>query len=119
MVLKEGEIVHVITRRLFDSDVRHHFVGEVKAVSDRAARVRGYSFVHDIMKGRFVRRQNLRIRIVPIGDGGTIINVLPNDVDLESLKYEAGGEEEQLVLTDKKSFRYNMSEFLCRKHSGR
>jgi hypothetical protein len=48
MVLTEGEKVHVITRRLFDNDLRRHFVGEVKAVSDVAVRLEGYAFVLNI-----------------------------------------------------------------------
>ena len=109
-VLKEGEIVHIITRRQFESDAIRHFVGEVKAVSDTVARVRGYLFVYDMMKGHFVRRRNPRVRIVPLADSGTIVNVLPNNVDPDSLTYEIG-DEEQLVLTDRKSFTYNLSEF--------
>jgi hypothetical protein len=114
-VLKEGEIVHVITRRQFEKDAIRHFVGEVKAASDTVARVRGYLFVYDMVKGHFVRRRNPRVRIVPLADSGTIVNVLPNNVDPDSLTYEIG-DEEQLVLTDKKAFTYNLNEF--RYHDG-
>ena len=33
MVLQSGEKVHIVTRRMFDGDLRRHFAGEVKAVA--------------------------------------------------------------------------------------
>ena len=46
MIIK-GEKVFVITRRLFDEDLRRHFVGEVQEITNVAMRVQGYSFVFD------------------------------------------------------------------------
>jgi hypothetical protein len=46
-LVKPGEVVHVIERRLFSGDVRRHFVGEIEACTDRALRLKGYLFVYD------------------------------------------------------------------------
>jgi len=44
----------------------------------------GYLFVYNAVAGEFVRRRHQRVYIIPIGDSGTIVNVLPDDVDLEN-----------------------------------
>jgi hypothetical protein len=112
MVLKEGEIIHAITRSLFKDDARRHFAGRVIEASEQAVRARGYLFVYNAVAGEFVRRRHQRVYIIPIGDSGTIVNVLPDDVDLENLTYEAEAEADDFVLTDRKDLRYSFSEFL-------
>lgn len=108
MVLAVGEKVHIQYRRHFDSDVRRHFVGEVKWYSDGIARLRGFSFLYDDGLQAFVRLGAERTRLVPLGSGD-IINLLPADADLEEARYEAdtdGG----LVFTDGRTFHLEIAE---------
>lgn len=39
MIIERGEKVHIITRRLFESDLRRHFVGEVLDSEGSVARI--------------------------------------------------------------------------------
>ncbi|HLC03620.1 MAG TPA: hypothetical protein VJK02_11330 [Anaerolineales bacterium] len=47
MVITVGEEVHIITRRLFENDLRRHFAGLVEEVSRSLLRARGHVFVFD------------------------------------------------------------------------
>ena len=114
MILSEGEQVHVVMRRSFDGDLRRHFVGRVEAVSDSAARLRGYAFVFDTNRNQYERRTGVRTRIIGLADSGLLINVIPSDVALDRLSYQMN-EERQLVITDGAGFSMNVSEFNVRR----
>ena len=110
MLLKPGEKIHVITRRHFDGDLRRHFVGQVVAATENTARVRGYTFVFYPGPNEYVRRPDLRERIIALSDAGNIVNVIPENVNLEDLIYRAS-EQNRLVVTDRKSFSLDINEF--------
>ena len=110
MLLKPGEKIHVITRRLFEGDLRRHFAGEIVAADDRAVRVKGYTFVFYPTRNEYVRRPDLRERIVVLADADNIINVIPENVNLEDLAYRPS-EENRLVVTDHRSFYLDINEF--------
>lgn len=110
MVLQPGEKVHVVTRRLFDGDLRRHFVGEVKSVSDWVMRVEGYAFVYDSGISQYVRREERRTRIISISDFGQVINVIPSRVDLDKLEYRLN-DQQRLVVTDNADFHLDINEF--------
>lgn len=110
MLLKPGEKIHVITRRSFDGDVRRHFVGQVVAADESAVRVRGFVFVFYPGPNEYVRRPDLRERIIALADAGNIINIIPEGVNLEDLVYRAS-EQNRLVVTDRKSFNLDINEF--------
>ena len=108
-LLKSGEIVHLIERRMFPDDVRRHFVGQIEVVSDRAIRLRGYLFVYDAGSSKFFRKPEIRTRVVPL-DNRVVINVLPEGVSVEEVHYihDADG---NLSLTDGREFELDISEF--------
>jgi hypothetical protein len=87
-LLRQGEKLHVIERRAFDGDARRHFVGEVEAANDVAVRVRGYTFVCNPMTGNFDRREPLRTRIIPLSAAGVVVYVIPEDIEIEAVRYE-------------------------------
>ena len=109
-MLTKGEKVFIVTRRLFETDLRRHFVGEVLEASGATARVRGYAFIFDENNNEFARRNELRTRIFTLIDAGLTINVIPREVVLEDVKYTMN-EKNQRILTDKKSFQMNVGEF--------
>ena len=111
-VVQPGETVHVIERRLFSGDVRRHFIGEIEACTDRALRVRGSLFVYDSGASGFVRKQEARTRIIPL-DNRVIINVLPEGISLEAIRYSRDAEG-NLTLTDDSGFELDISEFSTR-----
>ncbi len=109
-MLSNGEIVLVITRRLFEGDLRRHFVGKIQNVSGAIIRVQGYVFVFDDSSKEFVRREDQRIRIFSLIDAGIVVNVLPPDINVSEMHY-AIDRDNQRILTDGKSFKMNVSEF--------
>ncbi|CAN5619693.1 hypothetical protein BH24DEI1_BH24DEI1_18260 [soil metagenome] len=119
MLLSVGEKIHIVTRLLFENDVRRHFVGEVEAATESIARIRGYAFVFEFDSNmyRFVRRPELRVRLVSLADGNNVINIIPREVDLEDLQYEdlqydsSPGKTKHVVITDGKSFSLDVHEF--------
>ena len=110
MLVNKGEKVHVMTRRLFEGDLRRHFAGEVMEASESGVRLEGYVFVLDPTKNHFVRRVEKRVRIIGILDSGHIIKVIPPDVRLEDLKYLLSPDK-RLVVTDGREFSLDVNEF--------
>jgi len=47
MIVSANEKVHIITRRLFDEDLRRHFAGVVLEVAEGTIRAIGYAFIYD------------------------------------------------------------------------
>ena len=76
MVLNSDDKIHVIIRRRFDTDLRRHFIGEVNDATETVVRVSGYVFVLDMKTNLFVRRLQLRTRIVSLVDAGKITKIL-------------------------------------------
>jgi len=108
-VLAVGDKLHVMTRRLFADDVHPHFVGAVSAVAGPLFRAQGYSFVFDSGTNSYVKHPEARTRLFSLSDAGHIINVIPQEVDLNSLQYRivAG----RLAITDSRGFSLEINEF--------
>jgi hypothetical protein len=86
MVLNNGEYVHIIHRQLFPDDGQRHFVGTVESHEGNLLRVRGYLFAMDRKRNEFVRREQLRIRVISLGDA-IILNVLPAHANIDKITY--------------------------------
>jgi hypothetical protein len=110
MLLKSGDKVHIITRRLFESDLRRHFVGEIKEATDVAVRLEGYVFVHEAHLNQYARRPERRVRVFGLADNGLIINVISSSVRLEDLSYQMSPQD-RMIITDGKSFSLDINEF--------
>jgi hypothetical protein len=109
-LLSPGEKIHVMHRRRFEKDVRRHFVGQVEAYEQGIARTSGYVFViDDLSKHLFIKRPDRRTKLVPVASGDVIVNVIPEDVDLESVVYELKGR--MLSVTDGSRWSMDVKEF--------
>lgn len=86
MILNIGEYVHIIHRPLFPADATRHFVGTVESHEGALVRVKGYLFAMDTTRRQFVRREQLRTRVVSLHDG-VIVNVLPAHVKIDQITY--------------------------------
>jgi hypothetical protein len=86
MIINIGEYVHIIHRQFFQSDAQRHFVGTVEGHEGNLIRVKGYLFAMDSTQSLFVRREQLRTRIVSLGDA-VIVNVLPSHVKIDEITY--------------------------------
>ena len=110
MVLSKGEKVLIIIRRLFEKDLRRHFIGEILEVSAELIRVSGYSFIFDENDKGFKRRGKLQINIFSLVDAGVEVIVLPEDVILDEIWYDINAKGHRII-TDRKSFHMRVSEF--------
>ncbi len=107
--LEIGTKVHVITRRLFEEDLRRHFVGSITGGSGNYHEVQGYAFIFQPGKNEWQRRPELRTRIFSLSSSGLIVNVIPDDIDTAALVYAVAGN--RLVLTDNARFSLDINEF--------
>ncbi|MSU61121.1 MAG: hypothetical protein EXS31_01790 [Pedosphaera sp.] len=88
MILKKGEKIHVIHRRHFEKDPHRHFVGIVDDYESGVARVTGHVYTVDSSKFAFVRRQEVRVRLISIVSGDMLVNIIPATVNLEKIVYQ-------------------------------
>ena len=109
-MLTKGDKLYIITRRLFESDLRRHFVGEVIEISAATVKVTGYAFVFDQAANEFVRHDDVRIRVFSLIDSGLVIGVLPRDAYLEDIRFYLD-DQRRRILSDQKTFTMNVSEF--------
>lgn len=109
-ILKPGEQVLVIHRRRFDKDIRRHFVGTVEAYQDGIARASEYVFViDDLNKHLFIKRPDRRTKLIPIASGDVIVNVIPDLVDIEAVRYVLA--DRTLWGTDGHGWKMDVKEF--------
>lgn len=108
-VVKVGDKLHIITRRVFEEDVRRHFAGEVTAASDELFEIQGFTFVFHGGTNEYRKRPELRTRIFSLADSGHIVNRIPREVDIGSLEYRVI--ERRLVVTDMQAFELDINEF--------
>lgn len=109
MILEVGEKVHIIERRYFMEDLRRHFTGQVIRCAEQAVRLKGHAWVFDKVEGQFIMKPEERERIVCFGDR-MVINVIPEDVNLDEIRY-VNLSEKGLVVTDGKDFMLEITEF--------
>ena len=55
-MLKQGDKLLIVHRRLFEKDTPRFFVGEVQAYDDGLAKVKGYTFVKDVFSGSMQKK---------------------------------------------------------------
>lgn len=91
MILNPGEKVHIIHRRHFEKEPHRHFVGVVDAYEGGIARMTGHVYTVDPAKFMFVRRPEMRTRVVSIVAGDLLLNIIPADVDVEKIVYKHEG----------------------------
>ena len=109
-ILNPGDKIHVMHRRNFEKDVRRHFVGQVEAYEQGVARASGYVFViDDLSRHLFVKRPDLRTKLIPVGSGDVVINVVPGSVALEKVEYVL--RDRSLFVTDGSDWSMDVKEF--------
>src|SRR5437764_2534626 len=86
MIINTGEYVHIIHRQLFREDAQRHFAGTVESHEGNIVRVKGYLFAMDSTNSQFVRREDLRTRVISLNDA-VIVNVLPAHVKIDEITY--------------------------------
>ena len=108
MVLKAGNRILVVHRRLFEGDIARFFLGVVDAYEAGLARVTGFTFVREALEGKVLRKPEARTKILSLSSGTLIVYSLPDDLAIENVHIRAG--DGKLVLTDGGSFDINLAE---------
>lgn len=109
MILRCGEKIHVIHRRHYEKDAHRHFIGTVESYESGVARVVGHVFTVDTVKFQYVRRPEVRTRIISVVSGDLLINVIPASVDLEKVSYKH--EKKSVRVSDGSDWFLDLSEF--------
>lgn len=107
-MLEIGNKVLIAHRRLYEKDESRYFVGEVLDYSDGVVKVKGYTFVRDLISGNFLRKRDPRTKIASILSGTMIFYMLPSETEIDSVHFEFNDSE--LDLVDAKGLKMNMTE---------
>ena len=97
MILDPGNKVLVSHRRLFAQDEQRFFVGEVLAYDAGVAKLQGYSFVLDTMRGEVLRKDDSRVKIISVQSGSLIVYQLPDELAVDAVTFAL--DEAGLVMT--------------------
>jgi hypothetical protein len=108
MLLDVGDKVLVAHRRLFEGDESRFFVGRVDGYEAGLVKVSGWSYVHDVVSGQMVGKDEIRTKIISLSSGTLIVYQLPRHLALEGVEF--GFSDGRLRLTDGAGFSMNLSE---------
>lgn len=117
-MLKPGEKLLIVHRRLFEKDTSRFFVGEVLDYEAGLARVKGYTFVKDMFSGSMKKKPDLRTKIISIVSGTLIVYPLPVTVLLDSVRFSLD-QEGGVILTDEGGFSMDVSESVYKQEINR
>ena len=109
MILKAGEKVHVIHRRNYEKDNHRHFIGVVDGYEGGVARITGHVYTVDTAKFTFIKRPEVRTRLVSIVSGDVLLNIIPAKVNLEKITYKQ--ERKAVRVSDGSDWHLDISEF--------
>jgi hypothetical protein len=89
MILENGDVVLVSTRRMFERDETRFFLGRTLASDGPLVKIEGFTFVRDLSNGHIVKKAEKRVKILSLSSSGYIVYQLPNVVDLEAVAIES------------------------------
>ncbi len=110
MLIKPGEKIFVITRRFYEEEIKRHFIGEIIEAEGSLAKLKGYTYIFDKIKNQFIKKPDIRTRILDVSEGVYIVNLIPSDVNISDIQYVTN-KNNQLVATDMKDFSLDINEF--------
>ncbi len=108
MLLQPSNKLLLAHRRLFDGDVPRYFAGDVTAYEDGIVKVRGFTFVRDPSSGDYIRKEDLRTKIVSLTSSAFLVYELPPTTSIASLRFATF--DQHVVLTDGHELEMNMAE---------
>lgn len=108
MVLKPGDKVLIVHRRLFEKDGTRFFVGNVEEYDAGLAKVRGFSFYRDMETGHVYKKDDPRTKIFAIGSGTVLVYLLIGDPEIDKLHFVHAGRK--FSLADGSGFEMDLTE---------
>lgn len=108
-VIAIGDKLHIMTRRIFENDIRRHFIGEVTSADVGIVEIRGYTFIFHPGANEYRRLPEERTRIFSVGEAGHVVNKIPKDVVVSAVTYKTV--DNRLLIADGRSFSLPINEF--------
>jgi hypothetical protein len=109
MMLKAGDNLLVVHRRLFRDDGGRYFIGTVDEYEHGIVRITGLSFIRNDYNGDFVSKKGFMTKIFSISSGTLITYVIPSNIELKDLSFEHKNKGEVWVVGPD-GFRLNLTE---------
>tara|TARA_R110002094_G_scaffold127862_1_gene121762 strand:+ start:2886 stop:3272 length:387 start_codon:yes stop_codon:yes gene_type:complete len=94
---------------MFETDLRCHFAGTVRAVEGDVVRAQGHTYVFNANAQDYHRRPEARTRIFALGDAQLSVKAIPSETHLQRTMYAVRGG--RLVVSDGKHFSLDVNKF--------
>lgn len=88
MILEKNSKVLVVHRRLFESDEPRMLVGVVDEFDGTLARITGHTWFRSPLDDVPIQKEGIRTKIVAIPSGTLLVYALPDELDLNSARFE-------------------------------
>jgi len=108
VVIKPGDKILIVHRRLFEKDNTRFFIGGVEEYDGRLAKVTGFTFSQDLGTGHVHKKADPRTKIVAIGSGTVLAYLLTGDPQIDKLQFVHTGSK--LSLIDDAGFKMDLTE---------
>ena len=115
MILEVGSKVLVVNRRMFENDKERFFIGLVDNCENGLAQVTGHTWVKDNFNGAFVRKEDLRTKVVALASPGLIVYLLPSAIQYNQLRFEMTDNGQVWLRDGGPHFKMDLSE-MCHSH---
>jgi hypothetical protein len=109
MILKPGDKVLIVHRRLFERDAARFFVGNVEEFDAGLAKVTGFSFSRDMGTGHVYKKDDPRTKIFAISSGTLLVYLLIGDLEIDKLHFVHVGTK--FNLADGSGFEMDVTDF--------
>lgn len=97
-IVKQGDVLLIVHRRMFDGDESRYFVGEIDANNDVLVQVTGYTWSKDPTTNIFIKKDGERTKIFSLSSGTFIVYKLKNNCDCGSLEIVHGSKNDVLLV---------------------
>jgi len=110
MILKKGDTILVIHRRLYENDEVLFFIGKVDDYEVGIVKTTGHTFRWNQNEGLMIQMDRDRTKIVSLSSGNLLVHQLPDTTEFEQLNFK--NIEGHLTLTDDNHFELSLAAHL-------
>jgi len=86
-LLKTGDKILIVHRKLFDRDSTRFFIGKIDACSDGLCQVTGHTWLKDPGTGMLLKKEDLRSKMIAVGSSTLLFYKLPEESNLDQIKF--------------------------------
>jgi hypothetical protein len=100
MIIEKGSKLLVVHRRLFELDEPRLFLGTVEEYDGGLAKITGYTWFRSPLDDTPTQKEGMRTKIISLAAGTLLIYSLPEEIDLESAKFDVSNDGRLLLRAD-------------------